>query len=79
MFEQIKLKETEQGETPIKVKDQDVVKLETIEEPPPLKPNTKELPLPDQDEHIIAITLKRLTEKDKYVTEFNEIISGLLH
>ena len=43
-----------------------------------LKPTDKSKPLPDQDDRVIAITLKRSAAKDKAMTEFIEILTGCL-
>ena len=63
VFDQIKLKETEPGTIPIKIKEREVIKIEIIDSPPTVYPNSSNHPLPEQDERIIEITLKRLTQE----------------
>ena len=62
----------------IKLKDWDAVKVEQIKKPASLKPTEKYKSLPNQDDWVITIPLKRSTEKDKAMTEFNEILTGCL-
>ena len=78
-FDQIVLEEpkTNCGEE-IQLKDWNAVKVEHIKQPPSLKPTDKSKPLPDQDDRVIAITLKRSAAKDKAMTEFIEILTGCL-
>ena len=79
MFDQIKLEETIQNKNTAKLlKDCDVNQIEPMEDPSHIQPTNELLPLPEQDEHVIAITLKRSTIKDQAMTEFNEIMSGCL-
>ena len=79
VFDQIKLEDPVQEDNSVKkLKDCSVVQIKPIEMPPPIQPTEKLKPLPEQDERVIAVTLKRCTIKDKAMTEFNEILSGCL-
>ena len=60
-----------------KLTDCDVVPRDAIEAPPSLlPPPSKPVPLPD--DRVICLTLERPTEEDRYVVEFNAVMSSLV-
>lgn len=78
VFDQIKLQDPPKNTVPLKMRDREVVKVEPIENPPSLYPPNRTLPLPEPDNRVIAITLKREKQEDRPVTEFFKLLTGTL-